>query len=147
MRVREILWYHLRGDARSLFGENTLSFGDEVAIKQKETKLTKVFGFPSRPLSLSKNLRFLGYVLLKISRQIKQKGAKVTKLAFEWAGAVRCTRKHQASSSFLPKESSFSWLSSVKDLETNQREGNEASFRIKAESSRGEWRSPPLRSG
>src|SRR5439155_25546083 len=36
-------------------------------IKQKETKLTKVLGIQSRPVSVPKDLRFLCYLLLKIS--------------------------------------------------------------------------------
>jgi len=36
------------------------------SIKQKETKVTKAWEIPSRPVNVSKDLRFLRYLLLKL---------------------------------------------------------------------------------
>jgi len=63
-------------------------------------------------LSLGEESSFSSLSSVKaLRRYIKQKETKVTTFLFE--------------SSFLPKNPSFPLLSSVKDLETNQTEGNE----------------------
>ncbi len=64
--------------APSLEGARSVAAKKEQ-IEQKETKLTKVFGVPES----YKNLRFLCYLLLKISRRIKRKETKLTKFLFE----------------------------------------------------------------
>ena len=67
--------------APSLEGARSVAAKKEQ-IEQKETKLTKVFGVPESAPESYKNLRFLCYLLLKISRRIKRKETKVTKISF-----------------------------------------------------------------